>query len=298
MPTMRPEFPRVITNSMRSDFTQCPRKFALKTINHWQPRASSVHLRAGKAFAKGMEVVRTQYFVEKQSVEDAILHGWVATALEYGEEPVNVATPKTASNMTSALLYYFNAFPLASDFLRPLQLHDGKWGIEFNFTQTLPIDHPDTGEPLVLGGRFDMLAEHQNGLVFVDDEKTATQLGASWVESWMLDSQVTEYIWAAKQFGYPVHGAIIRGVSILKNGHGHAQSIQYRTQKQLDMWYTQLLRDVKRMVALYQEGYFDYDLAGGCKSYGGCPYRSVCASPHPDLWLEQDFDQIPYHPYG
>lgn len=290
---VRPPFPTIITNSMRSNFVSCPRKFELNNLHHWQPKHANIHLHAGGAFAKGMEVTRKSFFTEGLPAEDSIFNGWLALLDAWGTyEPDENAT-KTLERTLSAFLYYFECWPLETDFVRPLDDHT----IEFSFAHPLPIDHPETGDPLVLCGRFDLLGQHKNGTLYVVDEKTTAQLGPTWPSSWNLSAQFSEYCWAARKYDYPVAGAIIRGVSILKTGHGHAQSIQSRPLFQLEQWYTQLLRDVQRMIDLWKEGYFDMSLGAACTSFGGCMYKGVCAAANPTQWLEADFIQREYNPY-
>ena len=289
---VRPPFPRVISNSMRAAFT-CPRKFELSELYHWKPKRTSVHLHAGGAFAKGLETTRRAFYTDGLESEAAIERGWLAIIDAWSDYLLQDGEVKSLERMLSAFLYYFTVWPLDSDFVRPFQ----DKGIEFSFSIPLPVEHPETGDPLILAGRFDMLGQHSAGPLYVVDEKTASQLGASWVEGWKLDGQFTEYCWAAQQYGFPVVGAIVRGISILKTGHGHAQSLQTRSKFMIDAWYTQLLRDVERMIALWKEGYFDRSYGPVCKMYGGCSFRQVCAAPNPLDWLEADFEVRPYKPY-
>lgn len=295
--TQRPPFPECIDNSMRSTFRRCPRRFELEYLQHWKPARTNQHLQGGGAFAAGLETARRAFFVDGLSEEAAIIRGWGAVVDYYTNHEEQDGDTKTCERMTSALLYYFNTWPLSQDFLVPAVV-GGKPIIEFSFSFPLDVAHPVTGNPLLYYGRFDMCGQHRDsGDLYVVDEKTASQLGQSWVEGWGLDSQFTGYCYAARDFNMPVVGAIIRGVSILKTGHGHAQSIQQRPQWQLDRWLEQLHRDIKQMIRMWEEGYFDYDLSGGCKMYGGCHFRGVCASPNPERWLEAEFVQREYSPW-
>lgn len=295
--TLRPDFPAVIDNSMRSCFKQCPRKFQLEYLEHWRPNIMSIHLHAGICFAHGVETVRRAFYVDGLSPDDALAKGWTALVEEFGQYAVDATEVKTVDRMASALVYYFTIFPLDSDFIAPLQLANGERVFEFSFAEAIDVAHPVTGHPILYYGRFDMLGQHANGDLYVTDEKTAKQLGASWVKGWSLDAQMTGYCWGARRFDFPVSGALIRGISILKNGHGHAQSVQTRSAWEIERWYGQLCRDVESMKRMWAEGYFDYDLAGGCKSYGGCGFLSACKSPEPERWLEVDFARHIYAPW-
>lgn len=299
MNVIRPPFPRIITNSIRNDAVTCLRKFELNNVLHWKPKHLSIHLHAGGGFAKGLEATRRYYYEQGFTQEDAILGGWLTIVDWYAKYQTADGDVKTCERMCSALLYYFTVFPMQHDFLQPAELAPGKLGIEFSGLLPIDFDHPETGEPLLIGFRFDMLAQHQTtGDLYVNDEKTTSQLGPTWAGSYDLDSQFTEYCWAARQYDFPVVGAIVRGISILKNGHGNAQSIQMRPVWQIERWYEQMLRDLKRMVEAWESGVYDYNLSHGCKMYGGCAYRGVCRSNDPDRWLAADFKQEEYNPYG
>ena len=141
-----------------------------------------------------------------------------------------------------------------------------------------------------------MLAE-RDGVLFAEDDKTASQLGAQWTRNWLLDSQFTGYSWAARAFGYPVAGAIIRGVSILSKGYGHAQSIVYRPDWQIDRWLETTEHYVKMMIAYWREGFFPLVLdKSACNSYGGCGYHQLCESPNPESWIEFNFEPRSWSP--
>jgi hypothetical protein len=293
----RPPFPEVITNSARSNFAICPRKFELSDVFHWKPKSTSIHLHAGGAFAKGIEVARKAYYVEGCDQDTAIARGWEALVAFYKTEYFSDDETKSVERMAGALTYYFEVWPFAQDFLEPYTTPSGQRTIEFSFTVPLPIAHPVTGNPILYYGRFDMVGQHKNGEVYVVDEKTASQLGNAWVDQWKLDAQFTGYCWGARQFGIPVGGAIIRGISILKTQYGHAQSIQQRPDWMIDAWYNQLLRDIHRMIQLWQDGYFDRSYGPGCKMYGKCQFTDICSSLNPDRWLEADFVQRPHEPW-
>lgn len=135
-----------------------------------------------------------------------------------------------------------------------------------------------------------MLAE-RDGVLFVEDDKTASQLGSQWLRNWTLDSQFTGYCWAARDFGYPVAGAIIRGVSILKNGYGHAQAITYRPDWQIERWLASTEHLVRLMIAYWEQGFFPLALdKHSCNSYGGCGFSQLCESPNPESWVELNYE--------
>jgi hypothetical protein len=295
MSTTRPPFPTVIDNSLMSAWRACPRKVFLEYFQHWKPRSLNVHLHAGGAYAKGLEVARSTFYLEGKHASESIEKGLFALLQAYGDFECPEDSPKSATRVAGAYEYYFTQYPMGSDAVKPEALPGGAKGIEFSFVEPIAVNHPVSGDPLLYSGRFDMLAQYAGGR-YGEDDKTATQLGASWGKQWDLRSQFTGYAWGAKQGGFPLIGFIIRGVSILKTKYETQQAITYRPDWQIDRWYTQLLSDLSRMIDAWDEGYWDYNLDESCTHYGGCPFRKVCLSQDPTPWLEGDFERRRWDP--
>jgi hypothetical protein len=194
-----------------------------------------------------------------------------------------------------ALEFYFSHYRLGEDQAIPLSLPGGKSGIEFNFLEPIDLAHPETGDPLLYSGRMDMMCSYEN-MNLGEDDKTASQLGASWPRQWDLRSQFTGYVWGAGRAGIKLDGFLVRGVSILKTKYDTLQAITYRPTWQIDRWYEQLLRDGKRMIAAWEEGYYDYNLDHACAEYGGCGFRSICQMRDPTALLSQQFERRRWDP--
>lgn len=293
-------FPLVWDNTMRAAFVRCPTYWRRAYLEGWASPIPSIHLHAGGAFAFGVEQTRKAFYERSLPVDDAVASGAAGIITAFGDAEVpdtGSGANKSPDRLLEGLVSYFDQYPLSDDPLKPLALPDGKRALEFTFSLPIPdVLHPATGDPLIYAGRFDMLAE-RDGVLFIVDEKTASQLGASWVSQWTLDSQFTGYCWAARQFGYPVAGAIIRGISFLKSSIGHAQAIIYRPEWTVERWYKQLCRDLRRAIACWSEDEFDLALdKSACGSYGGCTFVRVCDSPDPERWLEADFVKRKWDP--
>lgn len=288
-------FPEAIDSSQRAAFTACPRKFFYEYIWQIAPAYTSRHLHAGAAFAKGLEIARKAFFELKLSKADAEIAGFKALIIAYGDFEVIEGETKSFADMLGALDYYFEQYALDTDPIRPLITPLGA-AVEFTFALEIPgTVHPQTGNPILYFGRFDQLCTF-NDTLFVEDDKTASQLGASWANQWELRAQLTGYCWAAREYGYNVQGAIIRGVSILKSGYGNAQEITYRPRWQVDRWLIQLQRDVERMKQCWRDTYWDYALDGACSHYGGCSFLPLCKSPQPENWLEPGYVHREWNP--
>ena len=303
-------FPHIVDSSMISAFRACPRKCQLQYLEHWKPREESVHLVAGGAFAKGIEIARRAFYEQGKSVQDSEALGLQALLSTYGDFDCPPDSAKSPERMAGALEFYYSNYPLGADGADPITTPSGRRGIEFSFAEALDIVHPTTGDPILFSGRADMIAEFAGG-VFGFDEKTTSQLGAKWGGQWELRSQFTAYSWAGRRSGIPMQGTIVRGVSILKNKYETQQAITYRSDWEIDRWEKQLYRDLARMLELYNENYFDSNLDGSCvragnpwdrnddtacNDYSGCPFRGVCKSKHPELLLEADFHKRIWDP--
>lgn len=301
----RPMFPHAVDSTILAAFRSCPQKMFRTYMEHWKPRSESVHLVAGGAFAKGVEVARRAFYEGKIDDSDLrvptgdreLAEGYGINALmqHYGDYLPPADSPKSLERMCGALEFYFMHYPLGGDGTEPITLAGGARGIEFSFAEPLPITHPVTGDPILYTGRSDMIAEFAGG-TYIFDEKTTSQLGASWSRQWEMRSQFTGYCWAAGQSGIKVDGAIVRGVSILKTKYDTQQAITYRSQMEIDRWLTQVVRDIERMKQMWADGWWDYNLDHACGEYGGCSLAQVCKSPDPYTWLNQYFEQRVWDP--
>lgn len=291
----RPAFPTVLDSTTMAAFKSCPRKAQLEYIEHWKLRDQSVHLHAGAAYATGIEAGRRAFYLDGQSAEDSVALALGACLKAYGDFQCPADSAKSAERTAGALEYYFSQYRLGEDQAIPLTLPGGATGIEFNFLEPLDIAHPVTGEPLLYSGRMDMMCSYE-GMKLGEDDKTASQLGASWPRQWDLRSQFTGYVWGAGRAGIKLDGFLVRGVSILKTKYDTLQAITYRPQWMIDRWYEQLLRDIARMIQAWETGYYDFNLDHACAEYGGCPFRGVCQMRDPAALLRQQFERRRWDP--
>lgn len=293
--TTRPFFPPVIDSTIIAAFRSCPQRAYRQYIQHWKPKSDSVHLIAGGAYAAGLEAARKAYFVEGCDYELAQALGHSALVQHYGDYQAPEGSAKTLDRMAGALQFYFERYPLPCDPAKPAVLPGGRTGIEFSFAVPLPIKHPQTGDPLIYAGRADMVVDYC-GSLYLEDDKTASSLGASWSRQWDLRSQFTGYTWAARQSGIPVAGTLVRGVSILKTKYDTQEVITGRTEWEVDRWYWQTMRDIQRMISMWEQDYFDFNLDNACTEYGGCLFQSTCKSSSPEEILQMYFHQRVWDP--
>lgn len=294
---MRPMFPPTVDSTMLATFRSCPQKMFRTYVEHWKPTHESIHLVAGKAYAKGLEVARRAFYEGGHSPEDALALGSAALLESYGDFECGPDDKKTPERTLGALEFYLNEYPLGIDRATPIQYAQGKTGIEFSFAEPLDIIHPVSGEPLIYTGRADMVANWAGG-IYVFDDKTTSQLGASFARQWEHRSQFTGYLWAACRAGIKASGAVVRGVSILKTKYETMEVLTNRSAWEVERWYNQTLRDIQRMIRCWEEGYWDYNLDHACNEFGNCSLTDICKSPNPETWLPTRFEQRVWDPLG
>ena len=293
-------FPPFIDSTGRAQIAECAQKYNYSTIQKLTPKAQSVHLVFGASYARGLEVARKAFYgrgVAMAEIEplilEAVFETWGSYQPMWGESG---AQAKTLDTCIQAIQYYFERWPMEVDTVRPYADSDGKPAVEFTFAMPIPeVPHPETGDPLLYVGRYDMLAD-VGGDLFVEDDKTTGQLGNGWSRRWELRSQFTGYCAAAQYYGYDVVGALIRGVAIYKTKFEGAQAITYRPQWQIDRWYHQLVKDLKRTIEMWKTGEWEFNLDDACSSFGGCPFLELCNKEHPASWIEGYYSKRDWNP--
>lgn len=292
-------FPSEIDNTIREAFFTCPRKAHYGYVRNLHPDGPNVHLHAGGAFASALDKGRKAYYSGTLSRLDAEAEALEELIRFYGDfqaPDAGSGANKDLSGMVRALISYFDEYPFDTDQITPMITATGTPAVEFTFAIPIPeCLNPDTGEPILYAGRFDMLGVRE-GILFVVDEKTTTSLGASWAKNWDLNSQFTGYCFAAQEYGYPVSGAIIRGIGILKTQISHAQVIVYRPDWIIKRWREQLIRDINRMIEAYRTNTWDFALGAACSAYSGCPYTRLCLSNDPERWIPGYYSERIWQP--
>lgn len=291
----RPMFPHTFDSTMLAAFRSCPQKFFRSYVEHWKPKSESVHLVAGGAFAKGIEVARKAFFEQSLPREEAEGHGLTALMAAYGDFECPADSAKSLERTAGALEFYFDRYPLGADGMIPVRFPDGRFAIEFSFAEPLEVRHPVSGDPILYTGRCDEIAEFAGG-VYCVDEKTASSLGPSWEKQWAMRAQFTGYQWAGQRAGLNIQGTIIRGISILKTKYDTQQAITYRSPYEIDRWLAQTQRDIRRAIQMWGEGYWDYALDHACAEYGGCNMTNICKSSTPEDWLPVYFERRVWDP--
>lgn len=294
--------PSYVDSSMLSSWRACKRKFFWSYLNALYPQGKSVHLIAGGAFAAGMEAARRLAFQgigDHRPLHDDLLQAALKAFIrEWGDYIPPEDSNKSFENTFQALSEYLLAYPPETDPIQPYRSPDGKAAVEFTFS--IPLDegpkHPETGDPFLFVGRFDMLGSWQ-GLPCVVDEKTTEAMGTYWQRQWSLRGQFMGYCWACQHLGLNVNTAVISGIAIQKTQFKFQRVIEQFPQYLLERWYNQLLIDLGGIVNSYRlltettspamrqvdaDIFFPYNFADSCSSYGGCPFVPLCLAKNPE----------------
>lgn len=285
---------------MRSAFVECPQRAMWEYWLHFKHPSPSTDLHAGKAWAAALEAARRAYYQHGRDPLTAMAEGLEVLITTYGTfEPPPWKQNKSLPRLMDAFRYYHHAFPFDKDPVQPFRKKDGSPMVEFSFA--LPLDpsllHPVTREPIIYTGRADMVATYAGALSIYDD-KTTGALGDKWANQWLRRSQFSGYAWAAREYGIPATQVVIRGIALLKTEIKHAQAVTVRLPHHITEWHDQAVRDIRRAIQTWEEGYFDKNLSDACSSFGGCQFIQPCTAPKEQQisWLQSGFVRRKWDP--
>lgn len=307
------DLPPYIDSTMRSCLVSCPQKFFREFVQGYRPPGISIDLHAGGCFAGALEETYKQVHLHHRPLDVALQLAQARFFTEWGdfEVPEWKKTAKTADRVWEAIAGdgtskgrgYFEEYGPLTDHVQPYFDKTGKPTFEYTFA--IPLEpcaqnqtdendndydcfpfHPN-GSPFLYTGRFDMLGSYQGRPVVRDEKTTGGSIGQGWADQWDLRSQFMGYVWACQQCGIDLDTVVVRGIAIQKTQIIHAEAIKTYTKHMIERWHEQLRRDLWRLRRAYDEGYWDYNFADACTSYGGCMFNRVCQSATPDSWLNE-----------
>lgn len=287
-------FPLVWDSTALASLRACRQQFEYSTVQKLKLRGTSIHLHAGGAFARGLEVARMAFYKDGASPSDAVALGASALITAYGDfDPGNSA--KSLDRMVGALEYYFSEYPLDADPARILTLA-GKPAVEFSFAIPLPISHPESEEPLLFCGRFDAVVEYAGG-IYAMDEKTTSSLGATWSRQWDLRGQFCGYAWALREHGLNCQGTIVAGVSILKTKYEQQRAVVPQPDWKIDRWLSDSIAEIEDAKARYVANASPRrNWSESCNAYGGCSYKQLCSVQDPTPWIDTYYEANSWNP--
>jgi hypothetical protein len=310
---MKPEaiMPLYIDSTMLTCSRSCLEKFRLEFIFGLRPSGISIDLHAGACFATGIETIRKHVYQMGEPLEKAALKGFAAYDIAWGnfEIPEYKRTSKTKERVWDAIYgqpdSYFSKYPPLTDHVQPYFVN-GKPTFEFSFAIPLepctehdqmradgtisryrsysPDDHPGefplhpSGQPWLYSGRFDGLGSYLGKPVPMDEKTTGGSISTGWDDKWTLRNQFMGYTWACQELEMAVDSVCVRGIAILKTKIDHAEAIKSYSNDLLARWLEQVRRDLWRIRQAWDTGYFDFNFAESCTSYGNCIFLNCCAA--------------------
>ncbi len=274
-------FPLSVSNSSLTTFRSCEAKSLWSKFRNLEPNQINANLHSGSCFATALEAARRSFYIEGNDLQKARLDGIRALWLAWGTYEPGEREKKTWLTTTYAFIHYLKVWPFDEDYLEPWDFGQTRKGIEFDFAVPLPINHPETGEPILYTGRADMFAKFQS-CPWVEDDKSTGSIGPSWAEQWALSSQMMGTTWVANEYGIPAPGAIIRVVSIQVKQNKDAEAIVPFSAQMLKKWHRTTLRTVEDMIRAWKEGYFRPAFNYTCNY---CEFPRLCEAVDPEKWL-------------
>ena len=192
--------------------------------------------------------------------------------------------------MAGALTYYATQRPIDKELLIPFTFLPEILAIEMSFDFPIGINHPETNEELTYCGRYDLLAQDENGVIWVVDEKTTGSLGPKWGNQWDLEGQITGYVWGARKLldsiglkDSKIGGAIINGIAIKKYDYEVVQCKTLRQDWEVDRWFEQMRKDVMEWKTAFNNQNHNQVFNHICAMYNNpCEFAKLCKSRNPD----------------
>ena len=186
-------FPRLVDSTMMSAFDACEVKWLYEFGHHLSPLAINPDLHAGGAFSHALEATRRAYYHDNLRIDQALPLGIKALISFWGDFTPPELNPKTCEAMIGALVDYYREYPPEEDLYRPHILSTGEPAVEFTFSIPTNILHPETGEPILYGGRSDMIANYDDKWLCIMDEKTTKAFYGNWASIWGMRGQFIGY---------------------------------------------------------------------------------------------------------
>jgi hypothetical protein len=288
--TLEPILPAYVDSTMITAFRNCPRKFYNEFILGLRPQATSIDLHAGGAFSKACETFYKEFHCGEHQgdMNNCRMLAYNSFNSYWGDIDAPHNSPKTKDNVWLAFEVLLREHPPATDHVQPYFVEGYP---TFEFTFAIPLEgpgwpvHPLTKDPFIYTGRYDMLGTYHGAPCF-RDEKTTKRAGPTWAEQWDLRNQFIGYKWASIASGIPIKWTVIRGIVIQKTSIHILEAIKDYPEHLMLRWREQLRHDLIKIVACWESGYWDYNLAEACTSYGGCMFKNSCLSSEPEKWLD------------
>lgn len=281
-------------------FKECPRKYYMNIVCGHVPRSTSVHLLFGQYFHAGLEKydhARAAGAEHRDAQLEAVRHTMdISWDREKNRPWYSDDTNKNRFTLVRSVSWYLDQF--ADDPIQTIILANGKPAVELSFRMNTDYVSRLTGEPFLLCGHLDRLGKFNDEIYVIDRKTSKSTINAEFFEKFSPDNQFTLYVLAARNsFALPVRGLICDAAQVAVTFTRFRRGFITRTDAQLDEWYEELGWWLGLVEHCVEHNIWPQN-DKSCGSYGGCPYRSICAkSPSVrDQWLKAEFHQRTWDP--
>lgn len=272
---------------------ECLRKYMYIMIDGWSNPFKNVHLTFGGLYATALEHYH-KHRADGLSSNDALIEVVWETLRSTWEtvgskDGVPVGKPwdsfhsaKTRDNLIRSIVWYVDQFE--EEELETVIMPDGKPAVEYSFR--LEVDNG-----ILLCGHLDRLVNFGGAYYVMDQKTTGTTITPSFFNQFMPDTQMSLYTFAGKAiFDLPIKGVIIDAAQIAVGFTRFERGFTFRTDDQLDEWYSDTMLDIER----FRQATINHEFPmnpTACGNYGGCEFRNACSrSPAiREQFLKADF---------
>lgn len=278
---------RVLDNTALNDFRTCRWKYYAGMVLHRRANITSSPLWYGTVVHKMLEIF--------YKTHDETLAIAVANKLYLGKEP-NRDDYRTLARAILVFKDYVKHYGVPNPRIEETVGWPDAPAVEISTSLELDdLDNP--GQTFPYAVRIDRLVR-LNGLLHVEDHKTASQFGKTYFKEYIMSPQMMGYARVAELItGERIHGVRINVICTRSKDHEFARQIIPYSTARLDGWQRQTAVHVAEIASRMESGVWPRDYNCSPK-YGSCTYFEVCRVPD-DLQqrsLELDFTVAPWDP--
>lgn len=285
-----PWIPRPIDNTALADYMACPRKFFYgMVLNRRRSGATAPALAFGTSWHSALEA-HYKTGGDRSAVELAILTSW-----EQHDRPDD---HRTVQRVLSCYEQYCDYW---GDHAQDSARNGRTVGFPENPMVEIPVEIAWPGGAHPYTGKIDRIIEI-NGLYYVEDHKTTSQLGAQYFQQYDPNNQMMGYAWLAQKLtGLRIAGVRINALGVLKTQTKLAREIVSYSKERLEEWganynsWVERLESSYRMVAEFNANRtgeddpspeaaravvlraFPHNFMACSGKYGMCQYASACS---------------------
>jgi hypothetical protein len=281
-----PYIPRPIDNTALTDYMACPRKFFYgMVLNRRRIGATPPALAFGTSWHAALEA-HYKTGGDRYQVELAVMRSW-----QQHDRPDDHRT------MQRVMTCYDQYMSHWGDHAADTSRNGRTVGFPENPMVEIPVEIAWPGGAHPYTGKIDRIIEI-NGLYYVEDHKTTSQLGAQYFQQYDPNNQMMGYAWLAQKLtGLRIAGVRINALGVLKTQTKLAREIVSYSKERLEEWgqnFNAWVLRLEHSYIAYQEAEkaedgepllnsplllaaFPHNFMACSGKYGMCQYASVCS---------------------